>query len=112
MSGYRLYKTAQEALESIWFYSFKTWGETQADKYIFELYDCFEQLATKALVWRKIPAGLCVPPDLDRQVYFSHHQHHYIFFRELDNEDVGIISLLHEKMDLPVRLAEDLQRIE
>jgi len=31
-----------------------------------------------------------------------------VFFRELDTGDLGVMSILHERMDLPVRLKEDL----
>ena len=40
-------------------------------------------------------------------VYFFRHRHHYIFFRELTRKRVGVISVLHEKMDIPARLRED-----
>ena len=40
-------------------------------------------------------------------VFFFRHQHHYIFFRELSDKSLGVISILHENMDIPSRLRED-----
>lgn len=49
-----------------------------------------------------------MPADLKRQAWFSRYQHHYLFFRELDNGDLGVMSILHERTDMPMRLREDL----
>lgn len=57
---------------------------------------------------RKLPQRLAVPVDVQREAYFSRYERHYVFFRELDNGDLGIMSILQERMDLPVRLGEDL----
>jgi plasmid stabilization system protein ParE len=43
-------------------------------------------------------------------VYFIRHQHHYVFFRELSSGELGVISILHENMDIPARLREDSER--
>lgn len=53
-------------------------------------------------------ATLAVPVDIKRSAYFGRYEHHYVFFRELKNGDLGVMSILHERMNLPVRLKEDL----
>ena len=45
-------------------------------------------------------------------VFFFRHQHHYVFFRELSKGSLGVISILHENMDIPSRLREDFERGE
>jgi plasmid stabilization system protein ParE len=45
-------------------------------------------------------------------VYFFRHRHHYVFFRELSKKRLGVISVLHEKMDIPARLREDAERAD
>ena len=92
-------------------YSFKYWGEVQAEKYITELHVHIQYLADKMLPWPKLPNSLIVPPDLNIAVYFSHYGKHFLFFREL-TFGIGIVSILHESMDLPARLHEDLLKIE
>lgn len=60
------------------------------------------------MIWRQLPQRLTVPADIRRKAYFVRYEHHYVFFRELDNGDIGIMGILHERMDLAVRLREDL----
>jgi len=35
------------------------------------------------------------------------YKHHYIFFRELSKDVLGIVNVLHVNMDIPSRLKED-----
>jgi plasmid stabilization system protein ParE len=41
-------------------------------------------------------------------IYFVRYEHHYVFFRELTKEVLGVVNVLHESMDIPNRLKEDL----
>ena len=43
-------------------------------------------------------------------VFFIRHEHHYIFFRELSDHCIGVISIIHESMDIPARLKDDARR--
>jgi len=76
------------------------------------LHDRLQDLADKKKTWRTLPNSLIVPPDLDISAYFSRYDHHYIFFRELSAGTIGILSILHDSMDIPVRLFKDLEKIE
>ncbi len=51
------------------------------------------------------------PADLKMEVFFSHYEKHYIFFRDLRKGIIGIMSILHDSMHIPVRLREDLEKI-
>ena len=42
-------------------------------------------------------------------VYFIRYEHHFIFFREFPDKVIGVISILHENMDLPSRLEDDFE---
>lgn len=112
MANYRFFHTADSRQDEIWNYTVENWGEKQAEKYITELHRHLEKLSDNKLLWRSLPGNLAVPDDLDIPVYFSHFQHHYIFFRELSDGCIGIMTILHDSMDIPVRLGEDLLRIE
>lgn len=111
MSGYRFYPTANARQDEIWDYSFKEQGEKQAEKYIVELHSHISKLANNKLLWRSLPANLIVPGDLSLSVYFCHYNKHYIFFRELSDGMIGVMTILHETMDIPVRLKGDLTNI-
>ncbi len=108
MARYRFYPRANDAQDTIWQDTSSAWSEAQADAYIRGLHAHLERLCDNRLLWRRLPERLAAPPDIRREAYFSHYERHYIFFRELDNGDLGIMSILHERMDLPVRLKQDL----
>ncbi|MBB5032836.1 type II toxin-antitoxin system RelE/ParE family toxin [Prosthecobacter vanneervenii] len=100
----KIYPAARERILEVWDYTEKKWGEQQADAYVRELVSEIETVSAQRHRWR---------PVLDealKGVYFFRHRHHYVFFRELTKRRLGVISVLHEKMDLPARLREDAGR--
>ena len=112
MTNYRFFHTADSRQDQIWDYTLENWGEKQAEKYITELHQHLTKLPGNKLLWRSLPGNPAVPDDLDITVYFSHFNHHYIFLRELSDDCIGIMTILHDSMDIPVRLTEDLLLIE
>jgi len=45
-------------------------------------------------------------------MFYLRYRQHYIFFRVLSKGALGVLSILHEKMDLPARLREDAETSE
>jgi len=112
VTSYLFFPTADKAQDSIWQYSYETWGEKQAVKYIKGMHCHLQLLSEKKKVWRIVPSHLVVPSDLSLEIYFTKYEYHYLFFRELSAEKIGILAILHEKADIPVRLCDDLRRLE
>ncbi|WP_087003215.1 type II toxin-antitoxin system RelE/ParE family toxin [Rhizobium sullae] len=112
MVAYRIYPQADAAQDKIWRDTVEKWGDQQAVTYITGLHTHLQRLCDDKAIWRKLPQKLAVPADLKREAYFSRYGRHYVFFRELDNGDLGVMSILHERMDLPVRLLEDLAALD
>jgi toxin ParE1/3/4 len=102
----KIYPVAKERLLDIWDYTEKTWGAEQADRYVRELVAAIKAIEGKRHRWRS------VMDEALPGVFFFRHQHHYVFFRELSKGTLGVISILHETMDIPSRLREDLERGE
>lgn len=97
----KIYRAAQSRLLEIWDYTERTWGVKQADAYIRSLVAAITQAQNERHRWR---------PLRDRSlpgVFFIRHEHHYIFFRQLSDGALGVISILHENMDIPARLKDD-----
>ena len=94
-------RPAKNRLLEIWNYTERTWGEAQADKYIRGLVDAIHEAADSRHQWR--PAMDEVLPG----VYFIRYERHFIFFRALSPDAIGVISVLHENMNIPRRLRED-----
>ena len=102
----RIFAPAEARLLDIWDYTLEAWGEDQADLYLRNLIERIHALPQEAPHWR---------PLADKElpgVWFVRHHCHYIFFRELKPGLIGVISVLHEKMDLPARIREDADQME
>lgn len=100
----KIYPAAQERILEIWDYTEKKWNEKQADTYVRALVAEIETVASQRHRWRQ------VLDETLNGVYFFRHRHHFVFFRELSKKRLGVISVLHEKMDIPARLREDAER--
>ena len=109
MSSYRLYPRADKQQDKIWQYTVEQWSIEQADKYIRGLHEHFVQLASKEKRWRKLPQTKL---SLSKDAWFSRYEKHFVFCRELPNNSIGIISILHEVRDIPTQLRKDLNRID
>ncbi|WP_237154443.1 type II toxin-antitoxin system RelE/ParE family toxin [Oryzibacter oryziterrae] len=108
MAGYRFFGRADAAQDQIYRDTAEKWGEDQAEAYIRGLHMYLQKLASNRMLWRRLPRKLTVPPELARDAYFSRYEHHFVFFRLLDDGAIGVMSILHERMNIPVRLREDL----
>ena len=97
----RILPAAEERLIQIWDYTLEQWNEAQADAYIHALVEAAQKIPEQRRHWRRVPHKSL------RGVWFVRFQHHYVFFRELKDGVIGVISILHEKMDIPARLKED-----
>ena len=102
----KIYPAAKERILEIWAYTEKKWSEKQADAYVRELVAEIETVAVQRHRWRPVFDGAL------QGVYFFRHRHHYVFFRELSKKRLGVISVLHEQMDIPARLREDAERVD
>lgn len=85
---------AEADLRGIWIYTFQTWGEAQADKYLNDLDTRMIGLTTGATASRRAEE---VGPGLRRALVGSH----VVFFRE-DAAAVTVVRVLHQSMDVGV----------
>lgn len=77
------------------------WGVGQAHKYLAELYAGFQYMADNPAMFpkRKEMAG--------KTDFLLHRiRHHYIIFKPIAPEAIAILAVIHEKMNVPARLAE------
>ena len=100
---YLFYSAADRRQDEIWDYTVEKWGEDQAIRCIEGLHSAIAQAAAGQIVWRKL-----IHPKLSG-IYFLRYENHFVFFRELPNDAIGVISILHENLDLPSRLEDDLE---
>jgi plasmid stabilization system protein ParE len=99
---HKIYPAARRRIVEIWAYTDKTWGEKQADRYVRGLYRAIEKAAASKHLWRQVEHKEV------EGIFFVRYEHHDIFFRELSKGVLGVVSVLHDHMDIPHRLKEDI----
>lgn len=85
-------RAAEADLIGIWLYTFETWSEAQAERYLGALERGIRDLA-------KAPEG-GKRRDALREGYWSKKLEHHIVFYTFTDEEVRIRRVLHEVMDV------------
>jgi len=103
MMRYRFFRAADKRQDEIWDYTLEKWGERKAVEYIRGMHDAVSNASDDPRLWRRIERkGF-------EKVFHIRYEKHFIFFRVLSGGVLGIISILHEWMDIPSRLREDIK---
>lgn len=101
MAAVRIQEAASHRLDEIYRYTRERRGRDQAERYIGKLFETFARIETHAVVSRAVPAEFGVDGYLVRC------ESHVIYWRRLDNGDIGIVTILHRRMHQIDRLRED-----
>jgi len=83
---------ASYRIDEIYQYSLKQWGAEQADIYIIGLFDAFARVATREVLSRPVPAEFGVDG------FFFRYEKHFVYWRHLSCGDIGIVTIMHERM--------------
>lgn len=98
----RIQQAASHRIDDIYRYSRERWGEAQADRYITGLFHALARIETHGVTSRPIPAAF----EVDGYVF--RYEKHLVYWRPLSNGDIGVVTVLHERMHQIGRLREDL----
>lgn len=104
---YSFHPLADKKQDEIWFYTYQKWGLEQADKYIDGLHAVLETVALDL----KHPKVRSLPSETAA----GHFGKHYLFFclaAENVPERIQVLTILHDSMDIPARVKEDLVLLE
>ena len=93
-----LTKQADEDLTDIYLYGYENFGELQAEKYFYELEDCFKLISESPLMAQEFT-------EFTPAVRIHHHKSHLIVYL-VQNEEVLIIRILHKSMKLSKHLQQ------
>jgi len=88
-------------LDEIYRYTRDRWGVRRADRDITELFAAFDRIESHGVASRPIPAEFGV------EGYMFRHGRHFVYWRRLSNGDIGIVTILHERMHQIDRFRED-----
>ncbi|MDH0736902.1 type II toxin-antitoxin system RelE/ParE family toxin [Achromobacter spanius] len=101
MANVLIQEAASWRLDEIYRYTRDRWGADQADRYITGLFDAFEGIDTHRTSSKPIPAEFGIDG------YFFRYERHFVYWRRLSNGDIGIVTLLHERMHQIDRFRDD-----
>lgn len=101
MRRIRIQEAAAARLDEIYQYTHRQWGEVQAKRYITTLFEAFEAIDTPAQRSRPVPAEFGV------QGFYFRCQKHIVYWRRLSTGEIGIVTVLHERMHQMARFQED-----
>ena len=102
MAQVRVQEAASYRLDEIYRYTRDRWGVEQADRYINGLFDVFEGIDAHEVASRPIPA------DFGVEGFYFRYERHFVYWRRLSNGDIGIVTILHERMHQTARFRDDL----
>ena len=92
MVPYKLSNEAEQDLLDIYRYSYRAFGEKQADTYLSGLENAFHMISSNPRIGRE-------RPDIDPTVRCIEHGKHVIFY-DLYEDHVLIVRVLHGRMDV------------
>lgn len=101
MAAIRIQAAASHRLDEIYRYSQERWGNDRAERYIEGLFRAFEGIETRAVLSRPVPA------EFDVDGFYFRYEKHVVYWRRLSNDDIGIVTILHERMHQIDRFRED-----
>lgn len=97
----RIQEAASLRLDDIYRYTRDRWSEAQADRYITGMFEAFERIDAHGILSKPIPAAFGV------EGYFFRYEKHFVYWRRLSNGDIGIVTILHERMHQIDRFRDD-----
>ena len=85
-------EAASYRLDEIYRYTRDRWGVSQADRYINGMFEAFNRIESGGVASKPIPA------EFDVEGFFFRFEHHFVYWRRLSNGEIGIVTILHERM--------------
>ena len=97
----RVQEAAALRIDEIYRYSRERWGAARADRYITGLFEAFGRIAGGGVPSRPVPAAFGVDG------YVFRYERHFVYWKTLSDGDIGIVTVLHERMHQMDRFRED-----
>ena len=101
MARFLVQEAASHRIDEIYRYTRERWGEEKAESYITGLFEAFEKVETHKVLSRPVPAEFGV------EGFFFRYEKHFVYWKHLGNGDIGIVTILHERMHQIERFKDD-----
>jgi toxin ParE1/3/4 len=102
VSLFRVQRVVGDRLDEIYVYTRDRLGDAQAERYITGMFGRFEAIAARAFPWRAIPA------EFEVSGFVCKYERHFIYWKILADDTVGIVTILHDRMHQIDRFKDDL----
>ena len=99
MSEYVISEKAVEDINNIWIYTAENWSVAQADRYYNLIFDEIEYIANNFDMARDFG-------KIRKSYKCSKVKSHLIFFKKDKTNEIEVVRVLHERMDIEIRLIE------
>ena len=99
MSEYVISEKAVEDINNIWIYTAENWSVAQADRYYNLIYDEIEYIVNNFDMARDFG-------KIRKSYKCSKVKSHLIFFKKDKMNEIEVVRVLHERMDIEIRLIE------
>ena len=99
MSEYVISEKAVEDINNIWIYTAENWSVAQADRYYNLIYDEIEYIVNNFDMDRDFG-------KIRKSYKCSKVKSHLIFFKKNKMNEIEVVRVLHERMDIEIRLIE------
>ena len=86
---YRISQQAIEDLENIWIYTLKKWSKEQADRYYRVIIDEIEFISKNQGIGKTF-----------KSYRYSPIKSHLIYYREINDGQIEIVRILHQRMEI------------
>ena len=103
MPAIRIQQGVSYRLDDIYRYTRDKWGDDQAEKYITGLFAAFDKITAHGVVTKPIPVEFGV------EGFFFRYERHFVYWRQLSNGDIGIVTILYQRMHQIERFQDDFQ---
>ena len=106
MTTFVVQLTASHRLDEIYRYTERQWERGQAEKYLNGLFAHFERIVSQEVLSHPIPA------EFEVEGYFTRYNKHFVYWKRLETGQVGIVTVLQERMHQISRFQEDSMIID
>jgi toxin ParE1/3/4 len=97
MTGYTLSEKALDDLNNIWIFTAENWSLEQANRYYNLIMDEIEFVADNFETSKDFGS-------IRKGYRYSKIKSHLIFFKRIENSDLEVVRILHERMDVINRI--------
>jgi toxin ParE1/3/4 len=92
MTRVRVQEAASWRLDDIYRYTRDRWGEAQATRDLNGLFEAFDRIEAHGVASKPVPAAFGI------EGFFFRDERHFVYWKRLPKGDIGIVTILHERM--------------